>query len=53
MAGLAGQLHRGLAAGRLARDVPGLLGYCHFLTALAVLLDVPREPGDQSTRGWA
>jgi uncharacterized protein len=29
----------------LARDVPGLLGYRHFLTALAALLDVPGEPG--------
>jgi predicted TIM-barrel fold metal-dependent hydrolase len=28
----------------LARDVPGLLGYRHFLTALAALLDVPGEP---------
>lgn len=35
----------------LARDVPGLLGYRHFLTALAALLDVPGEPGDQSSGG--
>ena len=27
----------------LARDVPGLLGYRHFLTGLAALLDVPSE----------
>ena len=31
----------------LARDVPGLLGYRHFLTALAGLLDVRRaDPPD-------
>jgi uncharacterized protein len=29
----------------LARDVPGLLGYRHFLAALADLLDVAPEPG--------
>ena len=29
----------------LARDVPGLLGYRHFLIALADLLDVTPEPG--------
>jgi hypothetical protein len=31
-----------------ARDVPGLLGYRHFLTALAALLDVTGPPGPQS-----
>jgi predicted TIM-barrel fold metal-dependent hydrolase len=34
----------------LARDVPGLLGYRHFLTALAALLDVTGEPGDELER---
>ena len=37
----------------LVRDVPGLLGYRHFLTALAALLDVPGEPGPRSTGGPA
>jgi predicted TIM-barrel fold metal-dependent hydrolase len=32
----------------LARDVPGLLGYRHFLTALAALLDVPGDSGPSS-----
>jgi uncharacterized protein len=32
----------------LARDVPGLLGYRHFLTALAALLDVPGDSGPAS-----
>jgi uncharacterized protein len=32
----------------LARDVPGLLGYRHFLTALAALLDVTGAPGPLS-----
>jgi hypothetical protein len=45
VAGLAGQLHRGWAAASLARDVPGLLGYRHFLAALAALLDVTDESG--------
>src|SRR4029453_14488144 len=31
--------------GGLARDVPGLLGYRHFLAALADLLDVSAEEG--------
>jgi predicted TIM-barrel fold metal-dependent hydrolase len=31
-------------AGGLARDVPGLLGYRHFLAALAGLLDVAGDP---------
>jgi len=34
----------------LARDVPGLLGYRHFLTALAALLDVTGEPGEELER---
>jgi uncharacterized protein len=34
----------------LARDVPGLLGYRHFVTALAALLDVTGEPGDELER---
>jgi predicted TIM-barrel fold metal-dependent hydrolase len=33
----------------LARDVPGLLGYRHFLAALADLLDVAAEEGPRST----
>jgi hypothetical protein len=32
-------------AGGLARDVPGLLGYRHFLAALAGLLDLSPGPG--------
>jgi uncharacterized protein len=32
-------------AGLAARDVPGLLGYRHFLAALADLLDLAPEPG--------
>jgi predicted TIM-barrel fold metal-dependent hydrolase len=32
----------------LARDVPALLGYRHFLTALAALLDVPGDAGPAS-----
>jgi hypothetical protein len=32
-------------AGGLARDVPGLLGYRHFLAALASLLDLSPGPG--------
>jgi predicted TIM-barrel fold metal-dependent hydrolase len=35
----------------LARDVPGLLGYRHFLTALAALLDVPGEPEPGAVSG--
>ena len=35
----------------LARDVPGLLGYRHFLTAIAALLDVPGEADPPSTGG--
>jgi uncharacterized protein len=40
----------------LARDVPGLLGYRHFLAALAALLDVdaeaaPAEGGEQAGAG--
>jgi uncharacterized protein len=35
----------------LARDVPGLLGYRHFLAALADLLDVAAEEGSQSSGG--
>ncbi|HEV2892227.1 MAG TPA: hypothetical protein VG411_00610 [Actinomycetota bacterium] len=34
----------------LARDVPGLLGYRHFLTALAALLDITGEPGEELER---
>ena len=37
----------------LARDVPGLLGYRHFLTALAALLDVTGEPGEELERAVA
>lgn len=37
----------------LARDVPGLLGYRHFLTALAALLDVSGEPGEELERAVA
>jgi uncharacterized protein len=33
----------------LARDVPGLLAYRHFLTALGDLLDVAPEPGPTAT----
>ena len=32
-------------AGALARDVPGLLGYRHFLAAMAGLLDLSPDPG--------
>lgn len=32
-------------AGLAARDVPGLLGYRHFLAALAALLEVAPDPG--------
>jgi uncharacterized protein len=35
----------------LARDVPELLGYRHFLTALAALLDVPGEPEPGAVSG--
>jgi uncharacterized protein len=40
-------------AGVLARDVPGLLGYRHFLAALAGLLDLDRssDPGPDPGRG--
>jgi predicted TIM-barrel fold metal-dependent hydrolase len=34
--------------GGLARDVPGLLGYRHFLAALAGLLEVTGAPGPES-----
>ena len=34
----------------LARDVPGLLGYRHFLTALAALLDVTGETAEELER---
>jgi hypothetical protein len=38
-------------AGRAARDVPGLLGYRHFLAALADLLDIdPAEAGEELER---
>ena len=38
-------------AGLAARDVPGLLGYRHFLAALADLLDVaPAEAGEELER---
>ena len=37
----------------LARDVPGLLGYRHFVTALAALLDVTGEPGEELERAVA
>jgi uncharacterized protein len=39
------------SAGLAARDVPGLLGYRHFLAALADLLDVaPAEAGEELER---
>ena len=37
--------------GGLARDVPGLLGYRHFLAALAGLLDVSDPPADRDAGG--
>ena len=39
--------------GGLARDVPGLLGYRHFLAALADLLDVSAEEGRPPGRSWS